>query len=123
MGETADTLRPYGADDDFDATTTPRAADTGDTTDDPAVTDETVTLRADIEQTRTEMSATIDAIQEKLNPQNIVDQARETVREATVGKVEQMVSNATDTARETGNSVLDLIQQNPVPAAMVGLGL
>jgi len=101
------------------------AYDLSATTDDTggADTDEAAALRTEIEQTRNEMSATIDAIQEKLNPQNIVDQAKETVREATVGRVEQMVSNATDTARETGSSVMDMIQQNPLPAAIVGLGL
>jgi len=106
-----------------DAPDTAATTDTLAATDGADATDETASLRADIEQTRSELSTTIDAIQEKLNPQNIVDQAKETVREATVGKVEHMVSNATDTARETGSSVLDLIQQNPVPAAIAGLGL
>src|SRR4051812_21559582 len=104
MGQTADSLS-QGADrieyspviysdaPDTAATTDPLAA-----TDGADATDETASLRADIEQTRSELSTTIDAIQEKLNPQNIVDQAKETVREATVGKVEHMVSNATDTA-------------------------
>ena len=57
---------------------------------DDAKTDETEAIRADIEQTRSQMSATIDAIQDKLNPQNIVDQAKGAVREATIGRVENM---------------------------------
>jgi len=134
MGETADTLRGYNLDDSADSASgydgdgdravawTATSNDT-DTDADSTVTDETLEIRAEIEQTRSEMSATIDAIQERLNPQNIVEQAKETVREATVGRVENMVSEVKDTARETGNSVLDMIQKNPVPAAAIGLGL
>jgi len=102
------------------------------------VTPETEEIRAEIEETRSQLSATIDAIQEKLNPEtiveqvketvkdsaaNAVDQAKESVREATVGRVEHMVSNATDTARETGSGVVDMVRSNPIPAALIGLGL
>jgi hypothetical protein len=38
-------------------------------------------IRAESAQTRAEMSETIDAIQEKLNPQNLVQEAKDTVRE------------------------------------------
>jgi ElaB/YqjD/DUF883 family membrane-anchored ribosome-binding protein len=34
-----------------------------------------------------------------------------------------MASNASDTAMEAGSGLLDLIQRNPVPAALVGIGL
>ena len=80
-------------------------------------------IKAGIEQTRTEMSHTIDAIQEKLNPQNIVDQAKESVREATIGRVEDMVNNVTYTARREGSSLMDTIKQNPLQAAVAGLSL
>jgi len=102
------------------------------------VTPETEEIRAEIEETRANLSATIDAIQEKLNPEtlveqvketvkdtaaNAVDQAKEQVREATVGRVEHMVNNATETARETGSGVIDMVRSNPIPAALIGLGL
>lgn len=95
-------------------------------------------LQEDIEQTRAEMARTVDEIQERLTPQNIVEQVKETakdtatetidnvkhaVREATVGKVENMVNIVSDSARETGSGLLDLIKENPVPAALAGLGL
>jgi hypothetical protein len=38
------------------------------TADDAAPDQETAAIRANIEQTRSEMSSTIDAIQERLNP-------------------------------------------------------
>jgi hypothetical protein len=80
-------------------------------------------IRAEIEQTRSELSGTINAIQEKLSPQNLVEQAKESVRDATIGRVEQMVSDAKDTARESGDNLMQMVRDNPLPAAIVGLGL
>lgn len=91
-------------------------------------------IRADIEQTRADMSDTIEAIQQRLSPEHIKDQvtqqvkeqfqhATETVREATIGKAEEMVQNVSDTANEVRYSIMDAVQQNPVPAALVGIGL
>jgi gas vesicle protein len=113
------------------------AADAGD--------DETQVIRANIEQTRAEMSETIDAIQERLSPshlkeqaqeqfQDIKDQVREQVREqfheakqivrdATIGRVENMVQQASDTVNDTRYTIGDTIRQNPIPAALVGIGL
>ena len=109
--------------DSYDATlaSTGRAA-MSDASDD---TDEgnTEEIKAGIEQTRTEMSQTIDAIQDKLNPQHIVEQAKESVREATIGRVEDMVNNATYTARGAGSSLIETIKQNPLQAAVAGLSL
>lgn len=51
-------------------------------------------IRAEIQQTRAEMSETIDAIQEKLSPQRVMEQARETVRDATVGRIERPLDDA-----------------------------
>jgi Protein of unknown function (DUF3618) len=96
--------------------------------------DEVGQTRAQIEQTRAEMSTTIDAIQEKLSPQHIAQQAKDTVKEATVGKAQEMVTNAGDTASELintagssakgfGSSLMDTVKANPVPAALAGIGL
>lgn len=120
---------------------------------DVSASDDPDEIRAGIEQTRTVMSDTINAIQDKLNPQalmeqakdtlhtatsdileqakdtlhdattGILDNAKDTVREATVGRVEHMVSNATDSAKSTGTGIVDLVKQNPLPAAALGLGL
>ncbi|MBV9279209.1 MAG: DUF3618 domain-containing protein, partial [Chloroflexi bacterium] len=62
--------------------------------------DEIGATRAQIEQTRANMSETIDAIQEKLSPSNLVQGAKDSVREATIGKASQMVSDAGDTVQE-----------------------
>lgn len=101
--------------------------------------------RVQIEQTRAEMSGTIDAIKDKLNPQNLAQQAKETVKEATVGKAQHVAENvvegakraassavegaeramntAGDTAREAGSTFVETIQRNPIPSALIGVGL
>jgi ElaB/YqjD/DUF883 family membrane-anchored ribosome-binding protein len=92
-----------------------------DATDD--TTAETEAIRGDIEGTRAIMSSTIDAIQEKLSPQRLTEQAKGAVRDATVGRVQNMASNITDTARDTGSTLMDTIRENPLPATLVGIGV
>jgi gas vesicle protein len=97
-------------------------------------TDDTTEIRADIEETRAEMSETIEAIQERLSPQHLKEQAKEqvreqfqevkaTVREATIGKAEDMVRNVGDTLDDARYGLMETIRQNPIPAALVGIGL
>jgi len=110
-------------------------------------------IRLEIAETRVEMSETVDAIQERLAPDALVEQAkeamsevteravqeakeraqeairevtemaREAVREATVGKAEDMIGNATDTAKDTGESLIETIRANPIPAAIAAVSL
>lgn len=87
-------------------------------------TDESVDdIASEIEDTREEMTGTVQAIGDRLDPANIVQDAKETVRDATVGRVEQMTSNAMETATETGGGILELIRRNPLPAAMAAIGV
>jgi len=97
-------------------------------------TDETATIRSNIDQTRSEMSETIEAIQERLSPETLTEQVKDQVREqfeeaktvvrdATIGKAEEMVRNAGDTVNEARFTVIETIRQNPIPAALVGIGL
>ena len=65
------------------------------------------TARAQIEETRAEMSETVDAIKEKLSPAHLVQEAKETVREATIGRAEEAVSHAVDSAKETVSHAVD----------------
>lgn len=111
-----------------DATVRASAVETGaelETT--PA--DDPEQIRIQIEQTRGDMSETIDAIQERLNPRNLVEQAKDSVREATVGKVKEMAHNVSDTASGVADSTMeaagdlaDRVKQNPWPAVAVGVG-
>src|SRR5579864_5045650 len=59
-------------------------------------TDETAEIRVEIEQTQADLAETINAIQEKLNPQTLAEQAKDSIRETATGMVEQ----AKQTVRE-----------------------
>jgi ElaB/YqjD/DUF883 family membrane-anchored ribosome-binding protein len=77
-----------------------------------AEVDEVEVTRVEIERTRAGMSETVDAIQERLSPENLKEQAKDRVKEATVGK-----------AQKAGSGIVDTIRQNPLPAALTGIGL
>jgi ElaB/YqjD/DUF883 family membrane-anchored ribosome-binding protein len=91
-------------------------------------------LAQDIEQTRDEMTGTVEAIGDRLDPANLINDAKQTVRDATVGKVEQMANNVAETASEfvgdarytaqdAGTGLLETVKRNPIPAAMAGIGI
>jgi hypothetical protein len=50
--------------------------------------------RAEIERTRSDMSETVDAIQERLSPENLKEQAKDRVREATVSRAQEAGSGS-----------------------------
>lgn len=128
---------------------------------------ETQTLTDDIEMTRSNMTGTIAAIGEKLNPLAVAEEAKgvaadaaqhardaaveiieniketlpavasdaahkfvSTVIEDTKGAVNSAVETsknaldgAVNSARGASMTIIDKIQQNPIPAAVVGIGL
>lgn len=83
----------------------------------------TAFLRAEIRETRARMSDSLDALGERLNPNRLKAQVKDNIRNATVGRVEHMARNAADRVQDTGHGVLGRIRENPIPAAMVGIGL
>jgi ElaB/YqjD/DUF883 family membrane-anchored ribosome-binding protein len=99
--------------------------------------EDTEQLRAEIEDTRAEMSQTINEIQERLSPDHLMGQVKETVREATIGKVERVMetigemaepareamSRAGSTIKEAGTEVGYRVWNNPIPLALIGLGV
>jgi hypothetical protein len=52
-----------------------------------------------------------------------ITHARTAVHDATVGRVEHMVHDARETVTDAGSSVLETIKANPIPAALIGVGL
>lgn len=95
-------------------------------------------LRADIRNTRDRVGDTLEQLGERLNPTHIKeqvreqvvenvtqlrDQVRETIRDATIGRVEHMAQNAATRVNSTRHSIADTIRENPIPAALVGVGL
>src|SRR5215216_5740841 len=83
----------------------------------------TAHLRSEIRETRDRMSGTLDQLGTRLNPHRIKQQVKENIREATVGRVENMARHASERVTETREGILDTIRDNPVPAAMIGIGL
>jgi ElaB/YqjD/DUF883 family membrane-anchored ribosome-binding protein len=96
--------------------------------------EQTEQIRSEIEDTRAEMGQTINEIQERLSPEHIVNQVKESVRDATIGKVQramdtmgEKISDVTEPAREVmgraGNAIADSVWKNPIPLAFIGLGV
>ncbi|HEX6655569.1 MAG TPA: DUF3618 domain-containing protein [Candidatus Limnocylindria bacterium] len=92
-------------------------------TDDLEVQAEVIEIEADLETTRTEMSGTLEEIGERLDPAHLADQAKDKVKEATVGRVEEAIETAGETAKGVSEMVIETIRRNPIPAAMAGVGL
>ena len=75
-------------------------------------------IEREIERTRERMSSNIDALGNRLSPDNLKSQAKEAISE----KAQDVVSNVGDQARQTGSRVIDFITENPLPVAAVSLG-
>lgn len=76
------------------------------TTDDRRDADQ---IESDIERARAEVSATIDAIQSKLTPGQMMDQAIAYLRDSGTG--------------EFGSNLGRTVRDNPVPVALIGVGI
>ena len=113
------------------------------------VGDDPAALEGSIEQTRAEISETVEAIQDRLAPEQLTGQAKDTahevvdlaireakaavyeltgqakeaVRDATVGRVERMATTSGEAATGFGSTVVTTIKQNPGPAALTALGI
>ena len=81
-------------------------------------------IRAEIEQTRGELSETVNAIQDRLRPGNIASNAAESVK-STVRNVASNTGEAvSDRAREMADSEpVQYVRANPIPTAMIGIGI
>jgi hypothetical protein len=84
---------------------------------DPAV------IRAEIHETRERLGETIEEIGERLNPNRLKEQVKDNIRDATIGRVETMAHQAVERVDQTRRTFMNTIRENPIPAAMVGVGL
>ena len=110
------------------ASTTGSSAGTADL--DPETNRRARELQSEIAHTRAEMSETIEALQEKLRPANLVSDVTDKVRSATTEKVKNMADTATDTAqgmmregRDRAQGFMSSARQNPIPSLMIGAGV
>jgi gas vesicle protein len=89
--------------------------------------EDTAAIRAGINETRGRLSDTLNELGERLNPhvvrEQVTERVKEGIREATIGRVEHMARSAKDTVNATRSGITDTIRDNPVPAAMVAVGL
>jgi hypothetical protein len=85
----------------------------------------TADIRSQIEQTRAEMSQTIDDIQARLSPSRLLTNAKQRVRDATVGRVERIPDRSNSdlgNGRRFGTErVMSTVKANPIPVALVGV--
>ncbi len=84
-------------------------------------------IRAGISETRERLSDTLSEIGERLNPhvvrEQVTERVKEGIREATIGRVEHMARSAANTVNATGGGIVATVRDNPVPAAIVAVGL
>jgi hypothetical protein len=80
-------------------------------------------LKRQIGRTRTQMETTINAIGERLSPEYLIEQAKSSAREATVGRIKDMTDEANRRVEGMSNSLGQTIRENPLPAALIGLGV
>ena len=91
---------------------------------------DTAEIKSEIERTRVEMSETLGEIQERLRPDHLIQQAKETVTDAATGKVRSIMDSASETAgavadqtRYAGRNVVDYARMHPVQMAFIAGGL
>ena len=85
--------------------------------DDPAV------IERQIDYTRAQLATTINAIGERLSPDNLLAQAKSSAKEATVGRFRDMTHEANRKMEGMANSLGQTVRENPLPVAVIGLGL
>ena len=86
---------------------------------------ETDEIRGEIERTRVEMSETIGEIQDRLRPDHLLQQARDGMKEAAVGKAKTIMSSASESAyrgaqraRGYGNHLAWYAKEHPIRMAI-----
>jgi ElaB/YqjD/DUF883 family membrane-anchored ribosome-binding protein len=89
----------------------------------PGRSEESERIRREMERTRAAMGRTLGELQERLNPQLLKEQAKDAAYDATIGRVGDMVQNAGESIKQTGNGFVQSIKNNPVPAAIAALSI
>lgn len=102
-GRTSETSRTERADSDLDPESERRTRE----------------IQGEIAHTRAELSETIDALQDKLSPSNMVSDATDRVKTATTERMRSMA----DTASDTAQGVMEEARHNAIPALMIGAGV
>ena len=89
----------------------------------PMQSDDPDIIRRQIDHTRTQLGTTIQAIGERLSPDSLIEQAKSSAREATVGRLEDMKHQANRKVEGMSAGLSQTLRDNPLPVAVIGLGL
>jgi ElaB/YqjD/DUF883 family membrane-anchored ribosome-binding protein len=85
--------------------------------------DETEIIAADIRITQERLGDTVEEIGERFNPTRLKEELKSDIRDATIGKVENMAQQTAEMVSDAQRSLMQSIRENPVPVVMVGIGL
>lgn len=80
-------------------------------------------IRRQIEHTRAQLANTMSEIGERLSPETLIEQAKASAREATVGRIKDMTHEANRKMEGMSHGLSHTIRENPLPVAVIGLGL
>jgi uncharacterized protein YjbJ (UPF0337 family) len=80
-------------------------------------------IRADIDQTRASVGDKIDQLQARLDPNRLKAQAQETVQEMLSDTANSMTDYVRTHRDDMISSLADAARRNPLPTALVGLGV
>lgn len=86
------------------------------------------TVRSQIDATRSRLSSHLDKIQERLQPETIKQQAQDAIQNALTDSMESAKEQVNGYVQQIDwndvrDGVLDSVRRNPVPAALIGIGL
>lgn len=92
----------------------------------PVSTSETDEIKSEIHRARVEMSETIGEIQERLRPDHLIQQAKDSVTEAATGKMRNIMYSAgekaamvADQTKYAGRNVSGYVRTHPIQMAIV----
>jgi uncharacterized protein YjbJ (UPF0337 family)/vacuolar-type H+-ATPase subunit H len=80
-------------------------------------------IRADIDQTRQSVGDKIDQLQARLDPNKLKQQAADTVQEMLTDTANSMTDYVRSHREDITTSLADAARRNPLPAALVGVGI
>jgi hypothetical protein len=85
----------------------------------------TAEIRSNIERTRAELGHTIDVIQDRLSPRRVMNDAKATISDATLGRAKRLAHRVTEAVHSGSSSpnvsaVLDTARSNPTMTALIG---
>jgi hypothetical protein len=80
-------------------------------------------IRARIERTEASMDGALNAIQEKLSLQYIIELAEEKILSTTITEAEEMMKRANQAAGSIGKTLADTFREYPISTSLVGVAL